>query len=408
MSENIRNREERKGQLKEIIKNLHDDGDIPAMKKRFREILHELSPEELAEAEQALIAEGVPVEEVQKLCEVHVAAFEDALKQSSRSDKTPAPIPGHPIDTYRKENRELKKLLRRFRRSLSDPETAKKALVSLSEVEKHYARKENQLFPFLEEVGFTGPSKVMWAKHDEIRDLLKTVAGDISRADREDLKRNGRRLIPSMKRMIFMEEKILFPTALRKLPDSTWKKIRRGEGEIGYSWIKPASLWDPDVIPDEFPGEVSVVPSPGPNDTAEGIDLSVGRLLPSQVDLMLKNLPFDVTYVDENDRVRYYSQGKERIFPRSPGIIGRDVQNCHPPKSVHVVQKIVDDFKNRKRSEAEFWIQMGGKFIHIRYFPLFEGEVYRGVLEVSQDLTPLRALEGEKRLLDDENMEADA
>lgn len=195
--------------------------------------------------------------------------------------------------------------------------------------------------------------------------------------------------------MIFMEEKILFPTALRKLPDDTWKKIRRGENEIGYAWIKPGSLWDPDVIPTE----------PAPQRPTDDIELSVGRLLPDQIDLMLRNLPLDVTYVDENDRVRYYSQGKERIFPRSPGIIGREVQNCHPPKSVHIVQKIVDDFKNRRRSEAEFWIQMGGKFIHIRYFPMFDKDVYRGVLEVSQDLTPLRELQGEKRLLDDESSE---
>ncbi|MDT8299381.1 MAG: PAS domain-containing protein, partial [Spirochaetaceae bacterium] len=290
--------------------------------------------------------------------------------------------------TYRKENKELKKLLRRFRRSFSNPETARSVLKSISEVEKHYARKENQLFPYLEEVDFTGPSKVMWGKHDEIRELLKNVSDDFTR-------RKGRSLITSMKRMIFMEEKILFPTALRKLPDATWKKVRRGENEIGYAWIKPGSLWDPDVIPTE----------PTLRHPTNDIELSVGRLLPDQIDLMLRNLPLDVTYVDENDRVRYYSQGKERIFPRSPGIIGREVQNCHPPKSVHVVQKIVDDFKNRRRSEAEFWIQMGGKFIHIRYFPLFDKDVYRGVLEVSQDLTPLRELQGEKRLLDDESSE---
>jgi DUF438 domain-containing protein len=132
------------------------------------------------------------------------------------------------------------------------------------------------------------------------------------------------------------------------------------------------------------------------------IELSVGKLLPGQIDLLLKNLPVDITFVDENDRVRYYSQGKERIFPRSPGIIGRDVQNCHPPKSVHVVQKIVEDFKARRRTEADFWLELNGEFIYIRYFPLFEGDVYRGVIEVSQNVTEIRKLEGKKVLLDEE------
>ena len=134
----------------------------------------------------------------------------------------------------------------------------------------------------------------------------------------------------------------------------------------------------------------------------DSINLTVGRLSAAQVDMMLKNLPVDITYVDENDRVRYFSQGRERIFPRSPGIIGRSVQNCHPPKSVHIVQKIIDDFKSGKRDLAEFWIQMDGAFVHIRYFPLYEGNQYKGVIEVSQEISGIRALEGEKRLLDEE------
>ena len=391
MSENIRNTEERKRELSEIIGNLKSDQDIPAMKKRFATLLKDLSPEEIAQAEQALIAEGVPVEDVQKLCEIHVAAFEDSLKKSSRRDKMGKILAGHPVDTYRKENIALKKLLKQLKKSIKRSEPLGYVIHQISLVENHYVRKENQLFPYLEGVGFSGPSKVMWGKHDEIRQSMKEISQSLEAGDLSESRKKSGVLITSMKRMIFMEEKILFPTAMRKLPESTWKEIRRGENEIGYSWIKPGNIWDPEIIP-------ATIQSPESGE----IDLSVGKLLPKQIDLMLKNLPLDITYVDENDRVRYYSQGKERIFPRSPGIIGRDVQNCHPPKSVHIVQKIVEDFKTGKRSEAEFWIQMGEKFIHIRYFPLFEEKIYRGVIEVSQDIAPLRALEGEKRLLEDE------
>lgn len=131
------------------------------------------------------------------------------------------------------------------------------------------------------------------------------------------------------------------------------------------------------------------------------ISLKTGVLTAEQIDLLLTNLPVDVTFVDENDKVRYFSQGKERIFTRTAAIIGRDVHNCHPPQSVHVVQKIIDDFKAGKRDVAEFWLQMGSAFIHIRYFALRDDAgAYKGVIEVSQNVTDIRALEGEKRLLD--------
>jgi len=131
------------------------------------------------------------------------------------------------------------------------------------------------------------------------------------------------------------------------------------------------------------------------------MQLSQGQLSAGQVDLLLKNLPVDITFVDENDRVCYYSDTKDRIFPRSPAIIGRAVQNCHPPKSVHIVEDIVKNFKEKKKDKAEFWIQMDGQFIYIRYFPVYDdGGNYRGVIEVSQEISGIKALEGERRLLD--------
>ena len=199
-----------------------------------------------------------------------------------------------------------------------------------------------------------------------------------------------------------MEEKILFPTAIRKLPPETWVQIRRGEAAIGYSWITPGNLWDANIVETGHS-------QPGTNqgadqkkvDPQEKINLQTGALTSFQINLMLKNLPFDMTFVDENGKVAYYSEGKERIFPRSPGIIGRDVSNCHPPKSVHIVENIVETLKKGEKDQAEFWLQMQGMFIHIRYFPLFdELGKYRGIIEVSQEISGIKALEGERRLLE--------
>lgn len=133
----------------------------------------------------------------------------------------------------------------------------------------------------------------------------------------------------------------------------------------------------------------------------EGIKLDAGALTPEQINLMLVHLPVDVSFVDENDTVLYYSATRDRIFPRSPGVIGRKVQNCHPSKSLDTVNRILEAFKAGRRDEAEFWIEMGGKFIHIRYFALRDAERrYRGCLEVSQDVAGIRALQGQRRLLD--------
>lgn len=412
MSELIDNNRKRKEDLKEIIKTLNKSEDHERtrseMKKRFSKILKTLSPEEIAEAEQALIQEGMAVEEVQKLCEIHVDAFEDTLKKNRAKDRGAARLakmPGHPIATYRAENARLKIELRHFGRELKaarktlSTEHLAHAFESVSRIEVHYERKENQLFPYLENAGFTGPSKVMWGKHDEIRESMRAFRTALAEGNIEQCRIRGTGMIRAMKRMVFMEEKILFPTALTKLPEAIWIAIRRGEAAIGYAWIKPGNLWDPNVAESAVRDK-----PPEAHDTgAESrLPLDTGELTLEQINLMLKNLPVDISFVDEHDIVRYYSDNADRIFPRSPGVIGRAVQNCHPPSSVHVVQKIVDDFRSGKREVAEFWIQMRGKFVHIRYFPVFSGDTYRGVIEVSQEVSGIRSLEGEKRILDGE------
>jgi DUF438 domain-containing protein len=399
--------EYRQQQLKEIVKDLHEGSDIKAVQKRFAELIRNVSPEEIAQMEQALIAEGVPVEQVQKVCDVHVQVFEQALERQKKSKV----LPGHPVHTYLQENKALRKILKRTRPLLKQVprgarrEEFQRVLEELKAIEVHYRRKENQLFPYLEQVEFTGPSKVMWGKHDEIRTQLREFEDAYKQENWNRFSAAGRGLLRAVRRMIFMEEKILFPTSLKKLSERQWAEIRRGEGEIGYAWVQPGNLWDPSVViagslAKELGKDQGSEAAPGAETPAE-IPLDVGALLPQQINLMLRNLPLDMTYVDENDRVRYYSQGRERIFPRSPAVIGRAVQNCHPPASVHVVEKILESFKRKERDTAEFWLTLNDRFIHIRYFALYDQEgAYRGVVEVSQDVTDIRALKGQKRLLD--------
>lgn len=393
--------EYRQKRLKEIVQDLHEGSNIKAVRKRFAELIRNVSPEEIAQMEQALIAEGVPVEQVQKVCDVHVQVFEQALGRQRKSRV----LSGHPVHTYLEENKAVRKVLKKIRPLLRQisrgarTEEFEKELEQLKRIEIHYQRKENQLFPYLERVDFTGPSKVMWGKHDEIRAQLRELETAYREQDWARSTSVGRGLLRAIRRMIFMEEKILFPISLKKLSDKQWAEIRRGEAEIGYAWGQPGNLWDPSVVIASSEARATGQGDVAAQSPAE-MPLDVGKLNLEQVNLMLKNLPLDVTYVDEKDRVRYYSQGRERIFPRSPAVIGRAVQNCHPPASVHVVEKILDSFKKKEKDQAEFWLTLKDRFIHIRYFAVYdrEGE-YRGVVEVSQDVTDIRALKGQRRLI---------
>ncbi|MBN2396075.1 MAG: DUF438 domain-containing protein [Candidatus Atribacteria bacterium] len=354
--------------------------------------------------ENALIKEGFPPEQIQKLCEVHVSVFDATLKKY----RSPKHMPGHPVNTYMEENKYAKKLVKSisplFKKIVKTKEKGvellSRQLHELKQIELHFQRKENQLFPKLEKEEFSGPSKVMWGKHDEIRNRLKIIEKALQDGDFKQVKDTGKELISAIRNMIFMEEKILFPTSLRKLKETDWIEIRKEEPEIGYAWTKPGNLWDINIARTKQQETIKTETVPS-NITSDTVHIDEGNLTFKQINLMLKHLPVDVTFVDENDKVRYYSQGKERIFPRSPAIIGRDVQNCHPPKSVHIVNKIVESFRKKEKDVAEFWLTMNDRFIHIRYFAVYDdaGE-YKGVIEVSQDVTDIRALDGERRLLD--------
>ncbi len=407
MSETLHSVERRKELLKHMIRQLNAGEAVDSVRETLIRLLGAVPYEEVVQVEQELMAEGLPQQEILKLCDIHARALRGHIEQPADLS-----VPeGHPLDVFQKENEAivwevnvLDKLFGELNALVDDApageifDNIRKHFFALADVEKHYLRKENLLFPFLEKHGVTGPSTVMWGKHDEIREWLKAgsaaleemtaevLAGDLAAVVDFALKPAAN----AAAEMVMKEEEILFPMAWEKLNEAEWAQIHFQAGDYGYCLIEPKCGWEPN--PDM---EISTA-----GETAERIRFDTGTLTPAELMAILNTIPFDMTFVDREDTVRYFTRGKERIFARSKAIIGRKVQHCHPPKSMHIVEKILNDFKTGKEESAAFWINLAGKFIHIEYFALRdEGGHYLGTLEVSQDLTKKRALNGEQRLL---------
>lgn len=394
--------EERKAALSAILRDLHAGGDTEELKTRFAETIVDITPSELAAVEQSLIEDGLPEEEVKNFCTLHVEVFKEGLDKGD----VPSMPGGHPLHTYMMENRAAENIVAELDTAvceLGDPPdadafAARKAslmanLENLGQVNTHYTRKENQLFPTLEQHGITGPTQVMWAVHDDIRAAMKDAVSKTESGSAQEAVSAINEVNVAIKDMIYKEEHILFPMSLESLTEADWVWVRKGEEDIGYAWVMPSTGWEPEESVKAY--------DPGDMTTTSYVNLDTGALSLEQINLMLKHLPMDITYVDDNDQVAYFSATDDRIFPRSPGIIGRQVSKCHPPKSVHIVERIVKAFKSGERDVAEFWLERGGVFVHIRYFAVRDDEgTYKGTIEVSQDLTELRKLEGEQRLLD--------
>jgi uncharacterized protein len=411
MSELIDNRAHRIRTMKEIIKHLHRGGSPDEVRGRLREMVRETDASEIAAMEQELMAEGMRVEEVQSMCDLHASVLREVLVQIEPAQAGSGLPSGHPVDTLRRENEALRGAVARMRAAIRAvaalPETSaaerelpawQQAYNDVMDVEKHYQRKEHLVFSCLERHGITGPSKVMWGKDDEVRALLKSlgealaVQGATAGEWKIVIQAVAEPALTALEEMIYKEENILFPMALNALTDDEWGEIWQQTPEYGYCLVEPREGYQPPRPTD--PAKIAAVAA------NESLVFPTGALTPAQIRGLFGALPVDLTFVDAEDRVRYFSEGADRVFARSKAILGRKVQHCHPPKSVHIVEHILADFKSGRQNVAEFWIPLHEKFIHIRYFAVRdEAGTYLGTLEVTQDLTRGRALAGERRLL---------
>lgn len=408
MSELINNSRYRKDRLKELILSLHAGESPDKVRHELISTLKSVPYGEVVEVEQELISEGLPESEVLKLCDIHGEVLEGHV-DLSRAKAIP---PGHPVDVFFQENKAINKVIGKATDLLQSinkvPEdnfrnfilVLQSSFNELMDIDKHYQRKEYLLFPYLEKNEITGPPKVMWGKHDEIRDQLKGCIALLREADlsKKDLL-DARELLyfPALKAlsdMVQKEEEILFPMCMDLLTVDDWWNIHKQTLEFGFTLYDPELEWKPEGLEDETPNEENAGNKDG------SVMLPSGSFSVDELMAILNTAPVDMTFVDRNDKVKYFTQGSHRIFPRSRSIINRDVRLCHPPGSVDIVEKIIEDFKSGKESHAPFWIQMKGKFILIEYFALRnENGEYLGTLEVSQDLTNARELEGERRIL---------
>ena len=345
------------------------------------------------------------------------------MRLSKASIEKEASLPeGHPIHTLMEEHGlildfalKLRVAAENFQKA-SGAGTLERLMENLDHLadhfkdsEKHYLREENVLFPHIEKHGITGPPAQMWNEHNNIRELKKRfyalaeqeMPKDIVKFKKE-LMEVATGLMDKLGMHFEKENNVLFPMSLRAIDDKEWVDIVEGFDEIGYTIFTPiTSRTIPKAVkPKEEGAGVRKSPGAALELSGDRLMFETGSFTREELESMLDTVPFDMTFVDSNEEVRYFSNSKERIFPRTKAIIGRKVQNCHPQKSYAVVQRILDDFRSGKRDVAEFWINAGEKMVHIRYFALRRNGKFLGTVEVSQDIAPLRKLQGEKRLLD--------
>lgn len=408
MSELINNREQQVAQFNERIKilrklflDLAEGKNVDEVRKEFVEKVGIVTVEEIAQLEHYGIDEnGLTREEMQELYRKHVEVFKDAIEEKGKYER-PEEEPGHPVHTFKLENRELEKLIqnriqphfKQFIENDNDEIIYKliEDLNLLSDIDKHFERKEHLIFPYLEKYGIFGPTTHMWRIDDFIRDGIKSVRQKLIhyKGEKQDIINGLNFVIEEVIHMIYREENILFPMALQNFTEDEWIKIANESDEIGFCLLDSVKEFRPKR--DHIDGKT----------ISEGfIKLPTGILSLQQLELIFNHLPVDITFIDHNDVCRYFSHGKERIFARTKAVIGRTVQNCHPPKSVHVVEELLADFKAGRKDSEDFWIKYQDMYVLIRYFAVRDEEGnYVGTLEFTQNIAPIQAIEGEKRIL---------
>ena len=397
MSAEINNREYRAQKLKQMIQRLHDGETVQQVQAEFAATFGNVSAEEISQAEQALIEGGLPVEEVQRLCDVHAAVFRGSIEELHRP-ADPSRVPGHPAEVFKRENRALEKLMAEIRALMPElpaPQALhelRSKLKQLAQIDRHYKKKEHLFFPFMEKYGITAPPKVMWGVDDEIRAALKEVGTALEQRDAGALKETLGSVMHRIEEMIFKEENILLPILYENLTVDEWRASSQGAAEFGNCLIGEVAVWRP-------AGPAGPAPGAAPAGT---VVLPTGSLTVQELTALMNTLPVDITFIGSDDTVRYFSQAKERIFPRTVSVLGRKVSNCHPPASVKIVEKLIDDLRAGRKDHELFWLQVQGNMVLISYFAVRDAAgTYLGVLEVTQNIGPIQRLEGEKRLVTD-------
>lgn len=407
--------------LKKIlaIKEDYNEGRISLEegRKYAKEEIGEMYPYEFALAEQELKSvdpDECKKEDIQGMLDL----FQDIMNTSR-----PSLSPNHPIAHYYKENDLMKELLKEVEDLVQYPVIINQWLPLLERMmayKKHFQRKQNQLYATLERHGFDRPSTTMWLLDDFVRDemnqALQFVAPEkpLSMEEEASFIALIKQLSHDLQDLMAKEETVLYPTSLALIPEGEFEEMKEGDQEIGFAWLRvdaPANTAKGDSNDDTtipfHPGmmqdllsvlsKLGIATTPS-KDTP--LDVTTGKLTLEQINLIYQYMPVDFTFVDENDIVRFYTDTTHRVFPRSKNIIGRKVENCHPATSVHIVMEIVEKFRNGSEDKAEFWIDTPKKFIYICYFAIRDKEgKFRGILEMMQDCTHIRSLQGSRTLL---------
>ncbi len=385
MSELIDNQSKRQQKLKELIQRLHRGEDRQLVEEEFKREFAYVTGSEIAQMEYNLVKEGVSIEEIQSLCDVHASLFKGTLQQL-HSDM----LTVDPLSEFEEDNKMIANWVEEAKAFKEKDdlsfEEAQSYIIGLTDdfnfAQQHYAKKENILFPFLEKRGIETIPQVMWGVDNQIRDAIKkTIMAANSETDLDALLEPFHEAIHMIDEMLTKENSILFPMLREKLKEDEYKDIALSlENGANAKYNPPVS---------EETSEAGDVP------------MSLGRLNPSEINAIFNAVPFDMTFVDAQDKVKFVTQGKERIFDRPPSVINRPVHLCHPPQSVDVVMDIVNDFRNGVKDNEDFWIQFRERFVHIRYFAIRDSYgKFLGTLEVTQDITDIQRLIGEKRLVE--------
>ena len=376
----------------------------------LRERVKTLRPYEIALAEQELKTfdeDECRKEDIQQMMEL----FQDVLDRS-RPD-----LPeDHPIMCYLRENDEMRRLLKQVEELAQYPVIKNQWLELYDELHKfrlHLSRKQNQLYSILERKGFDRPTTTMWLLDDFIRDEIRDARRLLEEDKDDEFIAMQPTVVADVLDLMQKEETVLYPTSLAMIRPAEFEEMKSGDREIGFAWIRvgkeaPKADTPKEAVPataaagfaNELASLLGKYGFGGGSTPGALLEVATGQMTLEQINLVYKHMPVDFSYVDENEIVRFYTDTDHRVFPRSKNVIGRDVKNCHPRTSVHLVEEIIEKFRRGEQNEVDFWINKRGTFIYIYYVAVRDEEGrFRGVLEMMQDCTRIRSLEGSRTLL---------